>query len=141
LIHVYSENRIDPGVFCYYREEGKNYLYDDWRKTRRIKYGKYYSFNGRFAEVLPKIISEEKYEKKKDTAIEGLSIDKNISKDTLKLLTLQYKIATSKITNLELSKKFNVPLTTIRDWKKIPEKHPEILENGGFYGGRKANIY
>lgn len=75
LIHVYLRNGIHHGRFVYFSKSAKEKLYYDWRKSRFRNYAKYYNLRGTFGEVLPLVIDEAEYDRKKDLAI--LSIDKD----------------------------------------------------------------
>lgn len=78
LLHTYLKDGITHGSFCYFNKKKKEKLYHDWRKSKYRNYVKHFSFRGYFPEVLPLLIDENEYERKKDVAI--MSIDKEDDK-------------------------------------------------------------
>lgn len=94
MIHTYLRNGMQHGRFTYYSKAGKERLYYDWRKSKFRNYGKYYTFRGTFPAVLPLIIDEDKYEKKKDIAI--MSIDKDDEKKDERSLRKNWQILMTK---------------------------------------------
>lgn len=69
LIHTYADQGVNIGRFVYFTKAKKEYLFYEWKKSRRRGYKNYYDFRGRFTKTLGKVIDENLYDKKKDQAI------------------------------------------------------------------------
>ncbi len=112
LIHTYLQKEVKPGFFVYYNKKSKAKLYFDYRKTRRRSYRNHFTFRGRCNWLLPKLINEVEYERKKDEAI--MSLDKGKDKtDTRKvyligMLDKLYK--DDKKNNIERTQKYYADL-------------------------------
>jgi len=92
LVHVYSKNNTQKGLFCYFTKKKKELLYTDWKRTRVKKYNEYLSFWGRFHIASKRIFTKEQieeYERKKDEAILSLGDEDKtkISNQSKKWLT------------------------------------------------------
>ena len=126
LIHVYARKNIHLGRFVYFNKTQKEYLFYDWKRSRKRNYKKFYSFHGSFVVVLGKIIDEEEYDKKKDEAILSIdNVEERIDKKTIIKEARQKAIKKilerqPKITQKELAEIFEVATKTIqRDFKKL----------------------
>lgn len=80
LVHVYARNEKQLGRFCYYKKSSKMWVYENYKKKKLGAYQKYLTFTGSFLEVLPKILDEKEYDKKKDEAIKEFFSGKEVAK-------------------------------------------------------------
>jgi hypothetical protein len=135
LIHVYARRNIQKGRMFYYNKIAKEKLYDEWKRKHKRAYKKFKTFHGSFPKAMEKIFSPEEielYEEKKDKAILSLNgkenEEKNIYKE--KLLLIQYRVSMlpKKITisGKQLMDGMKINPMTIKRWREIPDKYPEI---------------
>lgn len=136
MFRVYSRDKITLGRFAYYSEPKLEALYDDFKRTRKVHYKRFFNWCGTFPDFPSHIISEEEYDKKKDEAIENFDKDTEKEKVNTKLITLQYKLSEySKklkekygITHVEITDGMGIGKNMLTEWQKIPLKYPEIVE-------------
>lgn len=131
LIHVYSEDHIKRGNFCYYGKRKKQNLYENWKRSRGRGYNKY-EFTGKFTAAT--LVNEEEYDKKKDEAILSImSEETNASGKQVELWKLKYKfwkfIRNRGIKYEEAGEELGIDASAICKWgkliDKIPTKRPE----------------
>lgn len=134
FIRVYSPDKISRGFYAYYKEDDKNALYENWKRSRRISYKKYYTFNGTFSDRLTDILDEEKYEKKKDEAIASIGKSDKLGRAKKKLVEIQYRLYKMGKDNWEglnikkIANKLNFAPRTVSKWQKWPEKYEFLKE-------------
>jgi|TARA_R110002020_G_scaffold228154_1_gene438819 hypothetical protein len=128
MIHVYSKGELTPGYFVYFKKKSKEQLYYSYKSRRRREYKKFYNFRGTFPWMLPKIIDEAEYERKKDEAIASIGEREKVGKDKKKLLTLQYQISLLPLDKEKIAECFNISTRTIHRWKNIASKYKISLE-------------
>lgn len=143
MIHVYSRDEIQAGRFCYIKKKNLEQLWQDWRRFRKRNYKKWSSrrIRGNFPDILNpdyknNVLSDfdiDSYEKKKDEAIQKIGSIEKLKYVEKKLLLLQYRIAmlpkeTKAITQDWLCNQIRVNRDTVFEWRKIPEKYPDIAE-------------
>lgn len=133
LIHVYARNEKEFGRFTFYKKDGLESLYEDWKRTRRKpKYYKYQAARGTFSEALPLVINEADYEKKKDEGIKSLLVtfgDKKYDKNKIELYNIKRKMSKLKFpiqTQEEFAQKLGIPRSTITTWSLLAENEPNI---------------
>jgi len=127
LVHVYSRKNLVKGRFCYYTKNGKERLYQEWKKKKYKNYRKYYSFHGSFVKAMKKVFTKEEideYERKKDIAIMGivggLGEDKKITKKDIQIETLlKMRKNLPEMSISELADGFGVSKSTINRWISI----------------------
>lgn len=130
LIHVYARQEIQRGRFVYFRKQSKEKLFFDWRKARKRSYKINYNFRGSFPDALSKIIDINKYDANKDEAIMSIDSSDGISRKEFKLLLRHYQIATlPEVSTSKKAEHFDVDLSTVYDWGKLPQKYPILLGN------------
>ena len=140
MIHIYSRNEVQAGRFVYIKRKNLERLWQDWRRMRKRNYKKWSSkrIRGTFPDVMNpdykhNILSDfniNYYEKAKDEAIKKIGAKKEEKKkENLKLLVLQWKVATLPYPAKDKVTHFKVSNFTINNWKKLPEKYPNLIEN------------
>ena len=136
LLHTYADKGINIGRFVYFTKAKKEYLFYDWKKSRRRSYKNYYDFRGRFTKTLGKVINEKLYDKKKDSAI--LNMDGEEEKKSVESIQKEFRQKIVKnlmgngTTQKQMAEMFNVSIPTIqRDFKDLrqiektsPSTHP-----------------
>lgn len=134
MIRVYTREGVSSGRrFIYYKKKDIHNLYGKWKSSHKLLYNKYKSFHGTLPPyLLPKIIDEDEYEKRKDAAIMEIGKeDDNKIKGNKKLLRIQLGIAKfikeHDINQEELAKYLGINRATLSKWGKIDEKHPISL--------------
>ena len=134
LVRVYSPDGIKRGFYAYYKEESKNAMYENWMRSRKMDYKKYYTFNGTFNKEFSSIIDEELYDKKKDEAIASIGEEEKES-GTAKLYNiLRYKIWKAisdkklDITQKKFAESIGFSQQQITFWGHIAEKHPYVKD-------------
>jgi len=136
LLHVYARGGTQLGRFAYFSKKNKEKLYYTYKNKKIRAYGKLANFRGSFSAVLPLIIDEGKYEKKKDDAILtiGKPKKKEVNKEKLVLCQLQSKL--SKIyrrlgvKQKDVAKELDVSERTLQKWGKLVIMNKNLLENG-----------
>lgn len=134
LLHVYSRDEITRGRFAYYRKQSKEKMYDYWRITKNNGYKRFPDYLGSFSKVLPLVIDEDEYEKRKDAAILSLGEkespeSKQIAKIRGELQRIKYFYATiPDKTQKELAKHAGIGTTTLKSWKN---KQISVLNDSG----------
>lgn len=137
MIHVYSYQELKPGFFVYYNRKSKEYLYNNFRKQRARMYKKYYNFRGRFSWMLPQLIDEKAYEKKKDEAIEQIGkVDNSKNEPSLndiRFIKMKYYfhkliMGIPNFTLREAKELINIPLTetAITNWGRYKKRYPDL---------------
>lgn len=76
LLHVYAKNEMKLGQWAYFNRKRKEKLYEDWRIRKKRNYKKHYMIKGIFKEVIPIVLDEDEYDKKKDEAIQKFGATK-----------------------------------------------------------------
>jgi len=126
LIHTYVDKGINIGRFVYFTKAKKEYLYYDWKKSRKRSYRNYYDFRGKFTNTLGKVINEKLYDKKKDYAI--MNMDKGEERVneqgilTNRNIEIVNKLKDNGMSQKEIAKVMGVTTRTIRNWLKKIEK-------------------
>ena len=134
LVRVYSPDGIKRGFYAYYKEESKNAMYENWMRSRKMDYKKYYTFNGTFNKEFSSIIDEDLYDKKKDEAIASIGEEEKESQTTKKWNIMRYKIYRAiidkkiNVTIKDMSKAIGITGATMSDWRFLIDKHPYIKE-------------
>ncbi|KKM87144.1 hypothetical protein LCGC14_1271850 [marine sediment metagenome] len=132
LIHVYSENRIDAGKVAYFKKDQLEYMMEYWTKKHKHPYKVFYrkQLRGNFIDAFKlDILSEDAYDKKKDSYTEKLLSQYSNDRYNEKLLKLQHSVYKMQgITQKEKSKCIGLGTDTISAWGKIPSKYPEIFK-------------
>ncbi len=124
LIHVYARQNIHLGRFTYYGVNSKEELYNNWRSSKKRKYGEVYDIHGTFIEALPKLLDEKKYEKMKDKGILSLNEENKITDETCVKKKLSMKFMENlpkinvKLNSTQLAKVFGVTARSIRGYAK-----------------------
>jgi len=129
MVHVYSRDEIEPGHFVYIKRKQIEYLYNDYRRTRKRQYKRYTAFRGTFPnlEDIPgheKIINLKEYDEKKDKAIMSIGADEEseASKTQIKLYKLKYTLYNAYkelgLTQEVFSKAIKVKQNTLSHWKE-----------------------
>jgi len=124
LIHVYARQNIHLGRFTYYGVNSKEELYNNWRSSKKRKYGEFYDIHGTFIEALPKLLDEKEYERMKDKGILSLQENNKISDEmgVKKKLIIGFiekqKDADVKLNSKQLAKAFEVSQRTIQAYTK-----------------------
>lgn len=142
LVHVYAQNETKLGYFTYYTRKHKEKLYDLLKRGNNNAYRTVRYRRGRFRSLPEGIIDEEKYDKKKDKAIDDIGVDEQMSAKEKKLRMLQYEfynaIDRSPITITDFCKKHtHFSKQAVTNWKHNPEKYkhveyrPKKMENKG----------
>lgn len=136
LIHTYLRNGTTVGQFAYFRKDSKDILYNAWKKGGIKGYKKFWSFRGTFGKYLPKVISEDEYERRKDIAILSMNKDEEkVDKGLLKYNKLAMKVGLLhellNISQEEVAKLFNVSKNTIQNWKKLAVDEQKSQEKEG----------
>jgi len=123
LIYTHLK-KSSPGRFMYFRGKKREKLLSDYKKTNRKRYNIFKSFRGTFARVLPKIIDEVEYDKRKDKAILSLIDTKKEGKDKLNELKIKvsglYKQLNVK--QKDVAKALGINPRNLREWNKSKEK-------------------
>jgi DNA-directed RNA polymerase specialized sigma24 family protein len=119
MFQIYENKEEKPGCFMFFGRDGLEYLHQDWKKKRKAYYWAFKKFHGFFSWVLPHLIDEEAYEKKKDAAILALANEK----DKIDKLALQrqkvVENARAKGLNFgEISSLLGIDEKTLRRWRK-----------------------
>lgn len=118
LIHTYVDKGINIGRFVYFTKAKKEYLYYDWKKSRKRSYRNHYDFRGRFTNTLGKVINEKLYDKKKDSAI--MNMDKGEEKRSVESLQKEFRQKVVKnmmgngTTQKQIAEILNVSIPTIK---------------------------
>jgi 1,2-phenylacetyl-CoA epoxidase catalytic subunit len=115
----------------YFRGKKREALLADYKKSNRKRYSKFRSFRGTFARVLPKIIDEVVYDRKKDKAIlELMPAEKEKDRGQEKLDKLKLKVFNlSKVFNLkqkDIAKALGENPTHFSEWKKLNKEELPI---------------
>jgi hypothetical protein len=124
---VYSPDDRKLGFYSLYNEVQIKYMYEQWTRRKKRVY-KYYSFNGKFPNVLYKIFDEQQYESLKDKSIltigkvdpkarKSLALEK--SRESLKKYQFNFAKLCEKrgIPTKEVAEELGVTDMTIRNWK------------------------
>lgn len=138
LIHIYARGEIEQGRFCYFKKSSKERLYYDRIRSRMRNYKKFYDFHGSFPNVLAKVIDEEEYDKKKDEAILSIGVNEKVTAKERKYEELKIKILNSGWPIQELSRKLDIPDTTLYKWR---ERYKTAKETTSFDFGNSQNNY
>lgn len=139
FIRVYSPDHLTRGFYAYYKEDSKNALYERWKRSRKIEYKKYYTFNGTFSKKFTELIDEEKYDEKKDKAIASIGKEEKRDNNFKKLIKIQYLLwcAGNKkafgLTGRKIAKITQYTERQVTEWKNYPE-------NYGFLEGVEFDI-
>lgn len=113
LIHVYSPDEINLGLFAYFNVAAKDRLYDDLKKKKVKTYKKHYNFIGKFRMVIGLVVDEDEYDREKEKAIMGVDGEEKLKPEDIermtkiKLLT-QIREKRPDITIAQLAKMFGI---------------------------------
>ena len=124
LIHVYARQNILLGRFTYYGVNSKEELYNNWRGSKKRKYGEFYDLHGTFVEALPKLLDEKEYERMKDKGILSLKENNKITDEICmkKKLIIGFmekqKDVGVKLNSKQLGKMFGVTERAIQRYAK-----------------------
>lgn len=80
LLHMYENDREEPGNFMWIGSESLEDMYYEWRKKQIANYVSYKKFFGKFAYHIKNIIDYETYDAAKDKAIKDLVDKANFKK-------------------------------------------------------------
>ena len=126
LFQIYENDKEEAGNFMFFGRDGLEWLFQDWRIKRRANYWKYKKLHGHFVWLLPKLISEEAYEAKKDAAILALAQKDKKNEEKDKLSEQREKIYTnltdSGFKKGEIAQIMGVEPRTLRNWREEWEK-------------------
>jgi len=142
MIHVYSRRQMEPGRFVYIRKKYLEYLYNDYRTSKRRNYKKYASIRGTFPDALHKIIDMKEYNERKDKAIMSIGTKKE-SLEKNKLNNLQKRIGLIKFpikTQTEFAGKLHIDRKTLSNWGRKEGKVPDKGDTPSFEAGKGSNI-
>lgn len=134
FVRVYSTDGLSRGTYAYYKEESKNLMFENFLRTRRMDYRKYYTFNATFPDTYGKIIDEEEYDKKKDSAIASIGTEEKMTARTKKLIEFEYRLRLAiekgflNVTGRDLAKILGTTERTVCSWKDYPDKY-DFLED------------
>lgn len=123
LIHTYADRGVNLGRFVYFTKQKKEYLFYDWKKSRKRSYRNYYDFRGRFTKTLKKVIDEKLYDRKKDEAIMGM--DKGETKIneqnilTKRNIEIVNEMKSKNLSQKEQAEMLGVTIRTIQNYYRI----------------------
>lgn len=131
MIRTYENKRGKLGNFCFYKGKAVKAMYNEWRKTKKVRYGHYaqapYGFHGKFNDNLYDIIDENIYEAKKDEAIASILKDDVDKKDKnykrfMRVFGYLSKLVEKikkkyKLTHKDALKLIEMPQKTYINWK------------------------
>lgn len=127
---VYSPDKISLGYYSYYNDIQIKWMYDQWSRKKKRVY-KYYSFVGRFPNILYDIFDEVEYNKLKDRAIQSIG-KKKVKREHPQVLEHNKRMRLA-ITKLDMSLKekaqiTGIPRPTLSEWRA---EFRDVLENKG----------
>ena len=128
MVRVYARKELYAGKFLYYKKRNLIALYNEWKRTRKRFYNRFWNFHGSFPNVLSKIIDEEEYDKRKDEAISSIGFKEKKERGNIKLLAYQHFITRLGIPTKVICERLKVSQSIVSDWKRLPEKYPEIID-------------
>lgn len=116
MIRTYENKKGKLGNFCFYKGKAVKAMYNEWRKTKKVRYGHYavapYGFHGKFNDNLYDIIDENIYEAKKDEAIASILKDDTDKKDkNYKRFAKYAACLVSLIDNIKKNHKIDIKLS------------------------------
>lgn len=118
MIHVYSRNDVEAGRFVYIKRKAIEYLYNNYRSSKRRDYKKYSCIRGTFPDVLDLVIDVDKYNKEKDDAILSVGVAEKEDKWKIKYDRLEKRLLEVAKTDREIAEMMEVHYNTVYNHKK-----------------------
>ena len=138
LLHTYSSDNLHRGEFVFLSKRLKNRAWFEMKKNN-MQFYKKFDFHGKFV-IAEHLIDMEQYDKEKDEAIISITEDEQPTGQKLKIIYLQHYISRlDRYSYDELAEIFGVHRQALYNWAKLDKKHPQIVEERGFYRKSRTN--